>query len=522
MTRVTAERNDGAEAAGAETAFANWPEQTLLAQNHTVVAAVPDYDSFIHDPGLAVLPNGVLVVASPCWQRRPGLATRPGWQALRDAGVPYLVAQDQSQRRQFALMARSRDGGKTWEQLDRLPFSDTTPFAANGRLYMFAQYNLWSDLYITASDDEGSTWAEPVKILEGLHWNCSTPRAVLGNRLYWAMNCGSWLNMIVLSADLDKDLLTKEAWRKSNVARRPPTPSSMTRNLHEEKDAVFTHYWGADNWMEPNIFVVNGRLRIATRAVIDEQTTANIACIGDVEDDDRGLRLRFTQFYGWPGGQNKFFILDDRKSGLFWMLCNLVTDSQDSRGNTAAALKSGFRGSLGNERRNLALFYSVDALNWIPAGIAARWPGMLQSFMYPSAAIDGDDIVFISRTSQYARHQHDADRTTFHRIRNFRDLALDLTPRAASFERLVPPPFPARRPLPDAILGRWMWHTGRNFSFEKDGRLTGAKGNWSALSAERCRVSVEEQSGSLELIGDGSLLIGRTDDGAEIWAVKQP
>jgi hypothetical protein len=50
--------------------------------------------------------------------------------------------------------------------------------------------------------------------------------------------------------------------------------------------------------------------------------------------------------------------------------------------------------------------------------------------MYPSAVIDGDDIALIARTSQSGRNQHDADLCTFHRIRNFRTLAMDLRPGA--------------------------------------------------------------------------------------------
>ena len=89
----------------------------------------------------------------------------------------------------------------------------------------------------------------------------------------------------------------------------------------------------------------------------------------------------------------------------------------------------GFVAGPGNERRILALHYSLDALNWFPAGVVAIWPSPLQAFMYPSAAIVGDDLAFISRTSQSAPNQHDADVVTFHRIERFRSLAVDLRPQ---------------------------------------------------------------------------------------------
>ena len=83
-----------------------------------------------------------------------------------------------------------------------------------------------------------------------------------------------------------------------------------------------------------------------------------------------------------------------------------------------------------NQFMRLFLFYSRDALNWFPAGCVAKMPGLSQSFMYPGAAVDGDGIALISRTSQNGRNQHDADLCTFHRIRDFRTLAMDLRPGA--------------------------------------------------------------------------------------------
>jgi len=127
-----------------------------------------------------------------------------------------------------------------------------------------------------------------------------------------------------------------------------------------------------------------------------------------------------------PGGQCKFFILYDDRSKLFWMLSNIPTDSQDLYNRKKELIESGFVAGPGNERRILVLHYGRDGLNWFPAGVVALWSSPLQAFMYPSAAIDGDDLVFISRTSRYAPNQHDADLATFHRIQDFRSLAVDL------------------------------------------------------------------------------------------------
>jgi hypothetical protein len=52
----------------------------------------------------------------------------------------------------------------------------------------------------------------------------------------------------------------------------------------------------------------------------------------------------------------------------------------------------------------------------------------LQSFHYAAPLIDGDDLLIISRTSRDANNQHDSDLVTFHRVADFRRLALDLRP----------------------------------------------------------------------------------------------
>ena len=51
---------------------------------------------------------------------------------------------------------------------------------------------------------------------------------------------------------------------------------------------------------------------------------------------------------------------------------------------------------------------------------------MAKSFMYPSAVVDEEDLVVMSRTSRDSGDQHNADLVTIHRIRKFRDLAMDL------------------------------------------------------------------------------------------------
>jgi len=46
--------------------------------------------------------------------------------------------------------------------------------------------------------------------------------------------------------------------------------------------------------------------------------------------------------------------------------------------------------------------------------------------------IDGNDLAIVARSSVNAPNQHDADTCTFHRVRDFRRLALNLVPEPES------------------------------------------------------------------------------------------
>ena len=86
------------------------------------------------------------------------------------------------------------------------------------------------------------------------------------------------------------------------------------------------------------------------------------------------------------------------------------------------------KGRAGNERRFLMLMYSLDALNWFPAGCVAAWPSPGQGFQYNALLVDGDDLLVSSRTAKNAPNQHDNDLVTIHRVHDFRSLALNLHP----------------------------------------------------------------------------------------------
>lgn len=386
------------------------PNIDPLAQDFVIAAQVPDTDLyFFHDPNLARLENGTLILAAPQWRRQ------------RSNGERIL------------RILRSETGGKKWEELSALPFEEGTPFLLDGQLLMFVQSKTHRNFQIVSSDDQGNTWSKPSTVLEGPFWNISTSFVTKPGAFYWAMDHDSsvgevdYRGKVMVRLERGKSPLDPGAWSISNIVQNPRVPTSLTRELFPPNDRphIFGGWKSPFVWLEPNTVDVNGHIRVFARSIIDEKATSNIAAVLDYEPS--GNRLTFTQFTSWPGGQCKFFIVQDHAQDMYWMLSNLVTNSQDLLGWGSRMRETRYSGGPGNERRWLFLHYSIDCLNWFPAGCVARWPNSIhRSFMYPSAVIDNDDLVVLSRTSRDAADQHDADLCTIHRVSNFRSLAMDL------------------------------------------------------------------------------------------------
>ena len=308
----------------------------------------------------------------------------------------------------------SDDDGATWHETARMSHELGMLFEYQGRLHLLGSEAGRGDMLIVVSDDEGDSWQPAVVLHRGRFWNTSSGKVICDNRLYWCFGApneegefntrGS--RTLAVVADLTRDLTNVDAWRFSEYLTYPGTPALLRRGLNDPYH---------DHWLEGNVVIVKGQLRVHWRVRIDGYATVGICAICDLNDDGTRLDYRFAQFYPLPGGQNHFHIICDDATGIYWMTTTLPSHSQDQEFG-------------GNQRRILALYCSFDALNWLPAGYLIIWPSLRQSSNYVTPLIDGNDMLFASRTSHKAPNSHDNDLVTFHRVTNFRELATRLIP----------------------------------------------------------------------------------------------
>ena len=381
-----------------------------LAGDYVVVDRSSDEAWIIDDPVIVRLTGGRLL-ATWTVRTRTNDRTRP---------LTYRCA-----------MAHSDDDGANWRRIGELSAVSALAFIHGGDLLLMHHEQGRRNICLRRSNDEGLTWSDPITLFEGEFWNAPTAMATRNGMLYRALDApveGRSLSETrqsrVIAGDLDGDLMDPGAWRISPGVAYPGTPAGLSRGMYPfgQHPRVRVH----DHWLEPNVVNVRGRLRVFHRTRIDGYATTSIAGICDLEDDGNAMTYRFAQFHPLPGAQNQFHILYDETTDLYWMTSNIPTDSQDVLGHGEELWKRRFKSGMGNERRMLLLFYSADALNWFQAGVIAMSANPLQSYHYTYPLPDGEDLLILSRTSVNAPNQHDSDTVTFHRVRRFRRLAVNL------------------------------------------------------------------------------------------------
>ena len=335
-------------------------------------------------------------LCSPCLCRLPSGRLLSSMDVFR-GGAPQNLT----------ILFYSDDDGESWHYLTELfPCFWGQMFVSGDRVYMLACSDEYGDLLIGASDNEGRDWSIPTVLFRGaaspgergLH-RAPMPLCHSHGRIWTDVEYGAWakkeMNNAVLSAPDDAEDYTDPAvwtmtefWRHPVFAERaelgrtvPGCIGGIEGNLVEAPDGTLYNF-----------------LRYAHKKCLLLRVDTEHPDTMPVYD--RLVDIDITT--------SKFEIHYDEASGYYYTLASRALDEPKTNRNL------------------LALFRSPDLMQWeFVADIldAKALDPAVVGFQYVSFLIDGDDILFLSRTA-YGKpaNFHDSNYQTFHRIKDFRTL----------------------------------------------------------------------------------------------------
>lgn len=314
---------------------------------------------------------------------------------------------------------RSANNGKTWEHivmLDGIYWASL--FLHNGHVYLLGTSGPLESIVIRKSEDGGTTWTTAADSGSGLlfpggsssasaYHTAPTPVLRANGRIYKAFESNVpfvWpqnFKALVISAPETADLLNAANWTKTNeLAYQPswaPAEWASSRPGWLEGNMVQTP--GGDIW---NV------IRLNSEPVVDK------AAIIKLSADNQSITFDpASGFIDFPGGMHKFTIRYDEASQLYVTLVNDNSYPSEVQ-----------------QRNMLSLYTSPDLLHWNfvkrlitdDSGISVPYSIAKVGFQYADWQFDGKDIIFIARTSyDGADTYHNANRITFHRIKNVRN-----------------------------------------------------------------------------------------------------
>ncbi|MCZ7601508.1 MAG: glycoside hydrolase [Melioribacteraceae bacterium] len=336
---------------------------------------------FIGSPSLVILPNGDFLASHDYFG--PGIS----------------IAE--------TFIYKSTDKGLTWRLISNIKNQFwSNLFYHNGSLYIMGTTKEYGYVVIRKSIDGGVTWTTPTDKKNGLilddgeYHTAPVPMVIHDGRIWRSMedrnpptDWGKYFRAFVMSVPVNADLLDAANWEATN------------RLSYDQS-------WPGSAWLEGNVVITpHDYLWCILRNHTTEGNRAAVMKVGLT-----GRVVTFdpeTGFINFPGGSVKFTIRYDELTKRYISLTNYIPQrfSQNNPERT---------------RNTLALISSDNLVDWPVNKIILEDPSVSNvGFQYVDFQFDGDDIVFLSRTSYFekdgsASSQHDANYLTFHRIENFR------------------------------------------------------------------------------------------------------
>ena len=422
--KITVEQVKGAEAG---TEIISPYEPDYLADEYVSVFTTDDpHHLQPMSPYVTTLSNGRIIacfdlVGDRVSNRIPiGYEENPGWIGYR------------------TMAAYSDDGGETWTySLERLGLFPRA-FQDGEKVY-YIYRNDATKLTVAVSDDYGTTWSEGFVIDERGWHSAPTSVIVQGDYLYMTMevSVNGSLAPILIRGKRGADLTKKENWSFSEPlslmqiiedARRSDLDYTGIQRNNNTADArwlegnVFQIYDESHPWYDPTMktFYIYSRQqsgRAGYAGLIKVTENADGTMTPSVMQSQAGKDQVYVPM---PGGNDKFSIIYDETSKLYWLASNFNDHSIIEQIYTDGDMQA----NPAHQRDRLALWFSKDAMNWEFAGMITEGDTMRESRAYPHICVDGNDLLVVTRCgTEESSSNHDNNILSFHRIKGFRDLA---------------------------------------------------------------------------------------------------